>query len=147
MTALYDCRIACETPFGYTLFIRTDVKNYNYFQFILSKASCCSQVGNSSPRSLVKLLLATLNNAFDSPLLERTTTSVENPTRKNSWIRQLVLDCSKSHLLLLLFALFKSVASLVVWSDIFPCRSQDIPIKNTEVVEGPVSNMFARVAT
>ncbi len=37
---------------------------------------------------------------------------------------------SKSHLLLLLFALITSVAYRVVWSDIFPCRSQDIPIKN-----------------
>ena len=103
------------------------MKNYNYFQFILSKASCCSQVGNSSPRSLVKLLLATLNNAFDSPLLERTTTSVEKPTRKNSWFKQLVPDCSKSHLLLLLFALITSVAYRVVQSDIFPRRSQCIP--------------------
>ena len=37
MTALYVCRIACETPFGYTLFIRTVGKNYNYFQFIFAQ--------------------------------------------------------------------------------------------------------------
>lgn len=39
-------------------------------------------------------------------------------------------DCIRYYLRLLCFALIKSVASLVVCSDIFPCRSQCIPIKN-----------------
>jgi hypothetical protein len=68
--------------------------------------------------------------AFDSPLLERTTTSVEKPTRKNSWIKQQVPECSYRHLRLLLFALITLVAYRVVQSDIFPCRSHCSPIKN-----------------
>ena len=71
--------------------------------------------------------------AFDSPLLERTTTSVEKPTRKNSWIRQQVPDCKYRRLRLLCFALIKSVASLVVCSDIFPCRNQCRPIKKCTI--------------